>query len=271
MRIKDIMTRRPRTIAADDSLLIARDLMLWTGAAHLPVMEGGRLTGMLSDRELAAWIWKHPDRARTLHLEVAAAAMQATVQTCTPDDQVGEVAGRMASFHLSCMPVVERGDLVGLVSTTDMLNARAREAEEDAGGGGPTIGSVMTEAPATAHPDDYLLDAAARMQERGIRHLPVVDGNARVIGMLSDRDVRTAIGDPGRALNRSQAASIELLRVRNAMSEPALTTTAEQRCREVGRMFADRSLGAMPVVDDRGALVGIVSYIDVLRGLTRGD
>jgi CBS domain-containing protein len=269
MRIKDIMTRRPRIIAVDDSLLIARDLMLWTGVAHLPVIDGGKLVGLLTDRELAAWIWKHPDRARGLHLEAVSAAMRSSLHTCSPDDEVGEVAGRMANFHLSCLPVVERGDLVGLVTTTDMLAARAREAQEEPVGG-PTVEAVMTRSPATSHPDDYLLDAAARMQEMGIRHLPVLDGGGRVIGMISDRDVRTAIGDPVRALGGAHSVAIDLLKVRDAMSQPAITTTGDRSCREVGRLFADRALGAMPVVDDQGGLVGIISYIDVLRVLTRG-
>jgi acetoin utilization protein AcuB len=164
--------------------------------------------------------------------------------------------------------VVERGDLVGLVTATDMLTARAREAQEEPTGG-PTVADVMSRSPTTVHPDDYLLDAAARMQELGIRHLPVVDGDGRVLGMLSDRDVRTAVGDPARVLSARHAAAVDLLRVRGAMSEPAITCTLDQGCREIGRLFADRGLGAMPVLDEQGALVGIVSYIDVLRVLTR--
>lgn len=268
MRIHDIMTRRPRVIAADDSLLIARDLMLWTGVAHLPVLDGGKLTGVLTDRELAAWIWKHPDRARSLHLEPAAVAMGTKVQTCSPDDQVADVASRMANFHLSCLPVIERGDLVGLVTTTDILAARAREAHERPTGG-PTVASVMTRQPATAHPDDYLLDAAAKMRELGVRHLPVLDGKRKVIAMLSDRDVRSAIGDPGRALAVAHSVQVDLLRVKDAMSQPVVTTVGEASCREVGLLFADRALGALPVIDGNGELEGIVSYIDILRALTR--
>jgi acetoin utilization protein AcuB len=268
MHIHEIMTRKPRVIGVDDSLLIARDLMLWTGVAHLPVLDGGKLAGVLTDRDLAAWIWKHPDRARGLHLEPVSVAMKSTVHSCAPGDEVGEVAGRMASFHLSCMPVVERGDLVGLVTTTDVLGARAREAHQDENGG-PSAAEVMTRDPLTAHPDDYLLDAAARMQERGVRHLPIIDGNGRVIGIVSDRDVRSAVGDPARALGGDHPMSADLLRVRDAMSQPAITTTGDRSCREVGRLFADRALGAVPVVDDAGSLIGIVSYIDVLRALTR--
>lgn len=266
MRIHEIMTRRPRVITSDDSLLIARDLMLWTGVAHLPVVDGGALVGMLTDRELAAWIWKHPDRARGLHLEPASVAMKSTVQSCAPADDVGEVAGRMASFHLSCMPVVERGDLVGLVTTTDVLQARALEAQTATGG--PTVGEVMTREPPVAHPDDYLLDAAAHMQDQGVRHLPVVDGGGKVIGVLSDGDVRSVVGDPNRALRSPHALSIDLVRVKAAMTEPAITTTADRTCREVGQLFADRALGAVPVVDDGGTLIGLVTYIDVLRALT---
>jgi len=64
---------------------------------------------------------------------------------------------------------------------------------------------LMTRAPTTAAADDNLIDAAARMADRNVRHLPVVDGEHHVIGMLSDRDVRTQVGDSSRTLRPEEA------------------------------------------------------------------
>ena len=90
-----------------------------------------------------------------------------------------------------------------------------------------------------------------------------------LLGILSDRDVRSIVGDPARTHWRHPSVTLELLKVRAAMSQPAVTTTVDRSCREIGRLFADRAIGALPVVDDAGVLVGILSYIDVLRVLTR--
>src|SRR4029079_5427490 len=68
-----------------------------------------------------------------------------------------------------------------------------------------TARMLMTRAPTTAAADDNLLDAAARMAERNVRHLPIVDGDRHVVGILSDRDVRTWVGDSARPLHQDDA------------------------------------------------------------------
>jgi CBS domain-containing protein len=127
----------------------------------------------------------------------------------------------------------------------------------------------MTRDPKIAHADHYLLDAAARMSQYKLRHLPVVDGDNHVIGMLSDRDVRACIGEPSRAFGEDLSVSAMSLRVRHAMSSPAVTTTAEQSCASAARAFVDLKASSVPVVDEKNRLVGIVSYLDLLGAYAR--
>jgi CBS domain-containing protein len=128
------------------------------------------------------------------------------------------------------------------------------------------VADVMTRDPITCHPDDHLLDAAARMQQHRVRHLPVVDGDNRVLGMLADRDIRTAVGDPDRWMDDSTPRLGEL-RVAGAMSSPAATVTPDQPVTVVARLLVELEFGALPVIAHDGRLVGIVSYIDILRAL----
>jgi acetoin utilization protein AcuB len=121
---------------------------------------------------------------------------------------------------------------------------------------------LMTPAPATAAADDSLLDAAARMSDRGVRHLPVVDGDRRIIGMLSDRDVRTAVGDVARGADTSLGRG---LRVADVMTRDAYVVGQNAPFADLVQLFIDQRIGAVPVVDERGHLVGIISYVDVLR------
>lgn len=129
------------------------------------------------------------------------------------------------------------------------------------------VRDVMTPEPLTCRPDDHVMDAAARMQQHHVRHLPVVDGDERVIGMLADRDIRTAVGDPDRWMD-DVTPGLEELRVSSAMSSPAITVEADAPVGEVARCLVELEVGALPVVED-GRLVGIVSYIDILRALHR--
>jgi CBS domain-containing protein len=125
---------------------------------------------------------------------------------------------------------------------------------------------LMTRAPATAAADDKLLDAAARMADRNVRHLPVVDGDRHVVGILSDRDVRTLVGDWARPLHPDDAVvRARSLRVADAMTRDVFTVDQEAPFEEVVRVFTDQRVGAVPVVDNKERLVGIISYVDVFR------
>lgn len=125
---------------------------------------------------------------------------------------------------------------------------------------------VMTRDPLTCHPDDHVLDAAARMQQYKVRHLPVVDGDHRLIGMLADRDIRTAVGDPDRWMD-DVTPGLEDLQVAGAMSAPAVAIPDHTPLVDVARRLVQLEVGALPVTGNAGRLVGIVSYIDVLRAL----
>lgn len=125
---------------------------------------------------------------------------------------------------------------------------------------------LMTRVPATVAADDHLLDAAARMAERNVRHLPVVDGDRHVVGILSDRDVRTAVGDSSRPLHPDDArVRMRSLRVADAMTRDVFVVSQDAPFADVVRVFTDQRVGAVPVVDDGEHLVGIISYVDVFR------
>jgi CBS domain-containing protein len=125
---------------------------------------------------------------------------------------------------------------------------------------------LMTRAPATVAADDRLLDAAMRMADRNVRHLPVVDGDRHVVGMLSDRDVRTLVGNASRPLHPDEAVvRMESLRVADAMTPDAFVVRQEAPFEDVVRVFTDQRVGAVPVVDDADRLVGIISYVDIFK------
>lgn len=130
------------------------------------------------------------------------------------------------------------------------------------------VEDVMRREVVTVHGDDELIEAAARMMRNKVRHLPVIDGERHVIGIIADRDVRTAIGDPRRAIDdETIRIRVRALRVWAAMSTPVITVHPETPLAEAIDHFVDRRLGALPVVDDQERLIGILSYVDILASL----
>lgn len=128
--------------------------------------------------------------------------------------------------------------------------------------GGMNAVDVMTPYPQTVRPDALLADAAALMQRLHIRHLPVVDATATVVGMLSDRDLRTAVGDPIRFLAERKDWPYK---VQDVMSRFVVIVPFDTPLDEVAQRFSHDRIGALPVVDRFGALLGILSYVDLLR------
>jgi acetoin utilization protein AcuB len=137
------------------------------------------------------------------------------------------------------------------------------------------VRDVMTRTPITIDPEAPLETAVTVMREREIRHLPVVDETGRLIGMITDRDLRGAVLAPVLAEYLSPSAQRRLrrlsadlgnLRVRHAMTWDGVTIGPEASIAQAAAVMFERRFGSLPVVD-RGQLVGIVTERDVLKAL----
>lgn len=120
-----------------------------------------------------------------------------------------------------------------------------------------TIGDVMTRGPVTIPADLTLADAAERMHDYGIRHLPVID-QGHVVGLISERDIAVITGIPG--VDRNKVAVTE------AMSSHPYIVAPDSPVEDVVRTMHERKLGSA-VVMQNGELVGIFSVIDALAVL----
>jgi CBS domain-containing protein len=123
-----------------------------------------------------------------------------------------------------------------------------------------TIESMMSREVQSCRPDHTLAYAAARMWEHDCGGLPVViaDGDERrVIGMVTDRDVCMAALFQGRPLHE--------LKVADAMSRDIRVSKRDDRPEDVELLMRELKIRRVPVTDDAGALVGIVSLADFAR------
>ncbi len=128
MKIKDAMTRDVRTVAPTDTIRDAAQLMIQIDAGVLPVADGDRLVGMVTDRDIAVRgiaEGKGPDAQ-------VRDAMSAEVKYCFEDQDVDEVCRNMADIQVRRLPVVDRDkNLVGIVSLADLAtNGQVKESGE---------------------------------------------------------------------------------------------------------------------------------------------
>jgi len=267
MKISEVMRSGAFTIAGTDSLGAAQFAMTRAQIRHLPVMNGTHLVGILSERDVLAARATAADENRNWWALSVEDVMKPS-QTAHPDDSLSEVAGRMAMAKIGALPIVERGKLLGLVTVTDVLDAEVRAAMGPSPTARMTAADVMTVWPVTITSDRGISEAITAMVRGGFRHLPVIDSKSAVIGMISERDLREAIGDPVEYLAiRTNLVTTEP-RVGDVMTRPALVVPFDCPLVELARKFADQRVGAIPVTDKFGALIGIVSYVDALRVVT---
>jgi acetoin utilization protein AcuB len=129
------------------------------------------------------------------------------------------------------------------------------------------VEDVMTRDPSTIGPDVPVRTARELMRDKGIRHLPVVDATGRLLGMLTDRDLKHAAFMPALSDYLGWAASrLKAPRVRDLMTWSVVTTTPGATLAQAGLTIFERRIGCLPVVED-GRLVGILTERDILKAL----
>ena len=130
------------------------------------------------------------------------------------------------------------------------------------------VGDIMSVSPVTITPSTSVHEAQTLMQQRKIRHLPVLQ-DGRLVGMLSDRDIRLVLPSPATSLTVWEIRHLlEKLTVGEVMTYFVMTTAPDCPVTEaVGRMLGHK-VGALPVVEDH-QVVGILTRTDILRAFRR--
>lgn len=126
--LSKIMSRKPITVSIDDRLIHARSLLFDKDVSVLPVLDGGKLIGMISEgmiaRAFAAFRDKVPDRHQDERLRyiLVSDAMMSNPPTLKAEDSIGEAARIMLEEGMRAIPIIDDNDeLIGIVSKTDMV------------------------------------------------------------------------------------------------------------------------------------------------------
>jgi acetoin utilization protein AcuB len=116
MKVAERMTPNPSHVRLADTLDAVRMIMRAEGFKHLPVVESKRVLGVITDRDV---------RLHTAHLDetLVETAMTADPVTVSPDMTIEEAASLMLVKRIGCLPVIQNGGLVGIITATDLLRA----------------------------------------------------------------------------------------------------------------------------------------------------
>ncbi len=137
MKVKDVMVKEVATLDINDELSLANDIMRLGRIRHLPVVDGNRLAGIISERDLfrsslAQALGYGSEATRDLMKKLHIKDVMVTkVVTVSPETELCEATRIMVDQKIGCLPVVEGGRLVGLITETDILCQYLKECAGD--------------------------------------------------------------------------------------------------------------------------------------------
>lgn len=276
MNLEDIAKRHVVTVPPEELIDKAIAVMEEQGIHHLPVVSQGSIVGMLSDRDILTSVGglksarrRLPGGRRVAGPEKVADIMSKPVHTLAPGDTVRLATRLMIHERVHAIPLVRGGRLVGIVTEVDLLDGILGSADfivrkpplfEK------PIRSVVGDNLTTAGPRTSLDEMLDLILHNRIRHLPIVAGN-ELLGIISDRDLRAALGRAAVQDQKAQASgrmflgsslALEIMRtdVKTVDADASIGQTIDELLRN--------RVHCLPVLE-AGRLVAIITDTDILR------
>lgn len=129
------------------------------------------------------------------------------------------------------------------------------------------VSNFMSQKVITAHPDDGIRHTFFRMREDNVRHFPVVDDDDKLVGIISDRDLRRPEWvDEAPDISHIYNLDDELT-VKDLMSTNMIVAHTYESLHKVTKVLIEHRYGALPVLNKEQELVGILSATDLLQAL----
>lgn len=133
------------------------------------------------------------------------------------------------------------------------------------------VKEMMSREPVTIGPTESCLDAVVRMQRARVRHLPVVNRDGLLVGIVTDRDLRHYLFTP-QAFQALGSTPVDVLldgvRVAEIMSTDVVTVEADATVGHAADIMRKQRVGSLPVMENR-RMIGIVTEVDILRQIGR--
>jgi len=137
------------------------------------------------------------------------------------------------------------------------------------------VSDVMTREVLVARPETTFRELVRLIEDHHVHALPVVDESRRVLGIVAESDLlikeELAEGHVRTPLQRRGRARLAGTTAGEIMTSPAVTIDSSQTLGQAARLFRRRHVGQLPVVDDGGSLIGIVTRSDLLTVFLRSD
>jgi CBS domain-containing protein len=315
----DIMTAEVKTLTLDHTVEAFRRFMKTYHVRHAPVVDypngdksSPEFIGIISERDVLRqglpWTGKvdpidiDPRARRQLLTQIVTRQLKSVSAT----DSIPDVIETMLRGHVDLVPVVNGTALTGFITTADMLGLTVRlgeafkmlfsESEDydlfsdlrqlyaDAtrvfdSFAEKKAGDVMTTDVISLRSDDVLGSAKDILQQHEFRHMPIVDKQADIVGIVSDRDILRHLPFAGKRPPRDTGefrnhlfeineSSVNLMiPLKQIMTCRVSCVSAEAELSDVAQTMRNQRISCLPVVEANRKLCGIITVTDIMRSL----
>jgi CBS domain-containing protein len=266
-------------VSPHDTIAYARNLMVKHKISRLLVMEKGRLTGMLTKKDIAYRLLQgEPEWRRRpvdqIPVEVFASGKPTVV---SPDTGIRKIAEILVSKNISCVPVVENRNVVGIVTKTDLMKSGLVRALSG------TAGDVMEDVATVSryHSLDHVITVMSERNDKVV----VMNNDGTIAGIITETNlaffdnVQKSTGVAGKDVTikrreRAEGTHSHTLRTaasviaEDIMTSPVITIPSETPILKALELMSKNHINSL-VVMDKGAISGIIKRDDIIKEVAK--
>lgn len=264
--VRNWMSSPVITVTPETHLNDARHVMSAEKIRVLPIVKSKKLVGIVTRRGLLRADITTLDRNSwntniDLKDETVGEIMTANPITIVPTALIPKAARVMLENKITALPVMENGEMVGILTNSDILRFILSEVpllKKEI-----LVRDYMTDDVVTIDPDTSLLEAHRLMGTKRIRSLPVMTGD-QLVGLVTRTDLMSS--DPSRFASRNnQELSLKILTqsVNQIMTRQLITISPEQKVVDAARLMLENKIHCLPILDENKRLAGLITESDL--------
>jgi len=257
VKAKDIMSSEVVTADCEEPLSELLGRMKKEDVYELPVLERGKLVGMVSYDVLL--------KRRQFPLTLEARSIMVSSPEVSVEDNVSHIAEALLSSDMRAVPVTHRSRVVGIVSRGDVIRNLVNVKELAT----LKVNDFMTPSPVVVNEKDDLEKARQAMKSLEQRSVPVVDEWGKLAGVIGARDiVNLTESQKGKSDGRPLGHRVDLkITVGSVMNSPAVALSPDATMIEALSEMIDKDVSTI-VITEKEKPIGVVTQADVLEYIT---
>ncbi|MCC7557701.1 MAG: CBS domain-containing protein [Methanobacteriaceae archaeon] len=265
MYIKNIMTPEVVLVDKDQNICDALKLMKKNKISRLIVVNTNEehvkeLVGVITEKDIALKLGssKYGNLAPS-HFHVST-VMHTDLVNAESDQNVGTVAKKMLDNRVGGLPVLDKDQIEGVVTKTDFIGICMGKPYQNT-----LVKDIMSQDLITIAPHDRIVHARRLILDEDLGRLPVME-DGELVGMITAKDIAKSMISFRKVVpDKYKAARIRNLLVEDVMTQNVETINENLNVEETAKTMVEEGFSGMPVVDDDGQLVGIITKTDLVK------